>query len=270
MTVASLVVPLDGSPFAERALPVAREVATRLGCGLILVRTAFEGDEERPIAYLEQIAATCNGIPVQLMALDKHPAAQAIMHAAAAGPDRVVCMTTHGYGALRWALLGSVAEEVLRTRHEPTLLIGRHCAEKWSFDGGPLVVAVYGDNVADPIIATARDWAKMLGLDVVVVRVDHPLDESSAERADAVLNAIADWLRAQGVSASVEVVRHSFTPGAIVDVAQQSSASLLAVNSNGRHGIGRLALGSVAMGVAGLSPCPVLVAPMAGGAATAS
>src|SRR5579859_6476345 len=56
----NILVPLDGSPAAEAALPYARALATRTGACLILVRTAHgqrplgdAGDQQRVIAEAE-------------------------------------------------------------------------------------------------------------------------------------------------------------------------------------------------------------------------
>ena len=55
----AVLVPLDGSPFSERALPVAAWMAERLGGGLSLV-SAIDSEDERAARseYLSSVAAT--------------------------------------------------------------------------------------------------------------------------------------------------------------------------------------------------------------------
>src|SRR6188474_2412668 len=108
----TFVVPLDGSKFAERALPVANALATRLGGDVVAVTTPWERDPAAADRYLAEVAARTN-LSDSVLVRDRE-AAGAIEYAAHDGPDRTVCMTSHGRGGLRWAMLGSVAEEVLQ------------------------------------------------------------------------------------------------------------------------------------------------------------
>ena len=108
MTPKSLVVPLDGSEWAERALPIADALADRIGGRLVLVSSQYYGPLD-PTEYLEEVAARYRRNPVDVITTKDTYAAEAIIQAARASDDRVVCMTTHGRGSLRWAALGSVA-----------------------------------------------------------------------------------------------------------------------------------------------------------------
>src|SRR3974390_2988218 len=58
MDAKTFVVPLDGSAYAERALPIAETLAERVGGGLLLVSAQYDGPRE-PRAYLEQRATLC-------------------------------------------------------------------------------------------------------------------------------------------------------------------------------------------------------------------
>ena len=52
----TIVVPLDGSEFAERALPVAKAIADRIGGGLLLVSASYRGPLH-PHEYLDEVTA---------------------------------------------------------------------------------------------------------------------------------------------------------------------------------------------------------------------
>jgi nucleotide-binding universal stress UspA family protein len=49
-----------------------------------------------------------------------------------------------------------------------------------------------------------------------------------------------------------------YTPGAIAEYARSQPATMLALTTRARQGVGRAVLGSVAMDVVHRSPCPVL------------
>ena len=77
MTAKTLVVPLDGSEFAERALPVAQAIVERIGGRLLLVSAQYHGPLE-PHAYLEECAALNDRCPVEVLATKETYAAQII------------------------------------------------------------------------------------------------------------------------------------------------------------------------------------------------
>jgi nucleotide-binding universal stress UspA family protein len=261
VTPQTIIVPLDGSDFAARALPVARAVADRIGSGLLLMSTAWEGGSGGPAAYLDRLAKESGGRAVETLLVDEHPAAAAIASVSRAHPESIVCMTSHGGSGARWAILGSVTEEVVRDTHSPVLLVGRHCAPDWSPRAEHLVVCVDGSDAAEPHLESASEWAKALGLDVRVVMVTHPLDVESATHPNKVVEAITERFVARGVSATSVMLRGSYVAGTIADFANTLPASLIATGTRSRGGIKRVALGSVAMGVVSLAPCPVLVTP---------
>jgi nucleotide-binding universal stress UspA family protein/predicted transcriptional regulator len=136
-----LLVPLDGSSLAERALDCALEIA-QPDSRLVLVRADESagtsraerqhgsvlpgaGDlEKSPATYLSSIAETLRskGRRVDTDVRLGRPAEQ-ILEAARAHESDVIVMGTHGRsGPARW-LLGSVADEVVRHADRPVLLV---------------------------------------------------------------------------------------------------------------------------------------------------
>lgn len=144
--ITRLVVPLDGSPFAEQSVPVAIEISRRLGTPLYLVRAVdpaelmppavgmgeaipFEiyDDAEKEMEqaardYLDGIAQTLRGqgLPVATAVLSGPPAA-AIVETTQPG-DVVVLCSHEQTGVMRW-LLGSVAEQLTREDQSPVILV---------------------------------------------------------------------------------------------------------------------------------------------------
>ena len=140
-----IVVPLDGSELAEKALPEAEQMARLTEAPLRLVRVidlvqlpwygnfaaamdyvavqaAITDEENAAATYLREVAArlTGDGITVETEAR-RGPVPREIV--AAAQPGDLIVMASHGRsGVTRW-LLGSVAEEVLRHATVPVLLV---------------------------------------------------------------------------------------------------------------------------------------------------
>src|SRR6478735_10246060 len=116
-----LVVPFDGSEYGERGVAVAEALAERIGAALLLVSAQFYGPLD-PREYLEETASRVGRCAVEIAPTKHEHVVAAIAKALAESDDRIVCMTSHGRGSLRWAALGSVAEEVIRGADRPMIL----------------------------------------------------------------------------------------------------------------------------------------------------
>ena len=123
----TMVVPLDGSTFAAKAIPIACAILREQGGELLLVATRWDHDVRGPEDYLTRAAAEIHGLKVRTVVIQDRTAVEAIQITADDAPGRVVCMTSHGRGRLRWAFLGSVAEQVMSESHDPVVLLGRQC-----------------------------------------------------------------------------------------------------------------------------------------------
>lgn len=146
VAIGRILVPLDGSPLAEAALPRAGELAHLLSAEMVLVRAVparrveeianpptldahqsaddDEGDEQTAEQYLETVATTWRqqGLRVVTIVHAARPASGIIAAAAESNADLVV-MATHGRGGASRALLGSVALEVLHRGSLPVMLV---------------------------------------------------------------------------------------------------------------------------------------------------
>lgn len=263
MAPKTIVVPLDGSSFAERALPVAKVLARRLDAGLVLMTTKSGDWDTDGKVYLDALAQHVDGLTTEVVCVDTHPASRAIAEVADDGDgDRIVCMASHGRGVVGWAALGSVAEEVIQATARPIVLVGRHCSPNWGDPLEQLVVCVDGADADDPVIPVASDWAHALALHVTIAHVIHPLDVEGATHRNVAVEAIAQHLRAGGVGTSRVLLRSSFTAGAIADYARDLPGSIITMGTHARTGLKRVALGSVALATVGIATCPVLLTPV--------
>jgi len=141
---AKILVPLDGSPLAERVIPPVALLSKKMGVEVILLRvytlprTAYVADEYLPDMekLREHIREETNGYldarvqQLQGEGLDRvssllleGDAAEEIIDMARRTADNLVVMCTHGRSGIgRW-VLGSVTERVVRHSGEPVLVI---------------------------------------------------------------------------------------------------------------------------------------------------
>jgi nucleotide-binding universal stress UspA family protein len=121
--VRRVVVPLDGSPAAERALPVAAGLALLLAKPVLLVtvvEAAQDQDSLEDHLHRAEESLRARGVPVVCELRQGSPAAELL---SAIGTGDVIVATTHGQGAARRWQIGSVAERLLRYADAPLLLI---------------------------------------------------------------------------------------------------------------------------------------------------
>jgi nucleotide-binding universal stress UspA family protein len=144
-----ILVPLDGSTLGEAALPHAQAVAEKFGASLLLLRVAnvsatimaatgpdtglvapdlidevIDDQEDDGRAYLERTTERLKaaGGSVTWQLVEGSPA-HAIIETARKNNCDLITMATHGRSGLQRAVLGSVADAVVRDSHLPVLLI---------------------------------------------------------------------------------------------------------------------------------------------------
>lgn len=130
-TVRRIVVPLDGSPAAERALPMAATLARIMDAPVQLITICDEGDADassssrHPETALARLTALVSrlgeqGVPAAAETRTGEPAAELLQSIV---PGDVIVATTHGEGTARRWQIGHVAEKLLRQAAAPILLI---------------------------------------------------------------------------------------------------------------------------------------------------
>ncbi len=147
-----ILVPLDGSPLAEAALPHAAAIARRFGAGITLLQVvstlpvttavdaaatagaeamlameAIEATEQAAHDYLEEVARRpeLEGISFRLRVVRGSPARE-IVRLAQEERAELIVMSTHGRSGLGRLVFGSVADQVLREAGIPILLVRPH------------------------------------------------------------------------------------------------------------------------------------------------
>jgi nucleotide-binding universal stress UspA family protein len=268
--ITKVVVPLDGSPLATRAITPARSLAERAGASLLLMTAARDPHVRDASERLDDQAADLRLDRVETAVVPNSSAAEAILNEAG-DPNTVVCMSTHGRSGVGQVLLGSVAEAVLRGSERPVLVIGpavdRGCWQfaHW-FADGKLVAAIDESTAPEAVIPAVAEWARLLGLPAWVVQVVpgaagiEPNPDKHAAESDAVRH-LAERLRDAGEAAQWKLLAGPHIASSLLDYANHAPASLVVMGTHGRTGVARIALGSVAVHVVHHCHCPVLVIP---------
>ncbi len=268
-----IVVPVDGSPVAERALPVAAWLADETGVPIHLLRVvAHPAGAPDAIHALGDLARRCAAPTWEVAASDDPGAALA----AAVGADRpgVVCMATHGRDRSA-AILGSVAGSVIDRATDPVMLVGPEARPPCA-DDAPVVTAVEGAGDDDlRMVEVAAAWAGRLGRPLVVAIVAEPAPppyrprrpharSRAAEDPEAVL---ARLVQVAGVSDSADT-RVVHDPISVRDGLARlvdRTTALLVMGSHGRVRPLRAVLGREAARVVHGCEVPVLVVPLRAG-----
>ena len=231
---------------------------------------ASEGDERGIRAALEERARRELGLELtEIMIVRGTPYAE-IVRCAERVHAAYVVVGSHGRTGIAHALLGSVAEQVVRHSHCSVLVARKR--EK----SGVVVAATDLSEASLPVIAEGYVAAKRSGGRLVVVSViDWGLELGSAVSGlvgvlpalppAELRNQVHDALRAALEQAMAQVGAHGEArvldgspAGQIVTAAEDLGAELLVIGTRGRTGLARLALGNVAERVVRGAKCSVL------------
>ena len=294
-----IVVGLDGSDLAERAIPVAVALAKRAGAELHLVHVHapiapdpvyVEGlpviDEHMHSMHLEHEQAYLDGARARLVGgapattrVINGPVASALAAYARANGAQLVVLTTHARGGLERAWLGSVADEMARVSPVPILLVRPEPGDVVArlrrilvpLDGSPLAEAILDHAMR---IARLEPEAEIVLLEIVPpipsptlvpqsllapASAKEEIARAQEAAAREYLEGVAARVRSAGLRCRTRVEFAGKVAAAILETARAESADLVALCTHGRSGLVRIALGSVADKVVRASTAPVLL-----------
>jgi nucleotide-binding universal stress UspA family protein len=174
--------------------------------------------------------------------------------------------------------LGSVTEKVLRTSSSPLLLV--RAGDDLQTDGQEtlrsVIVPLDGSELAESVIPTAAQLAKVLKLEVILLRAYSipynayanegyyamNLEEITTILKDETVDYLAKKaaeIKTLGVPEVSYIATEGFAADEIISLGRNTSNNLIAMCTHGRSGIKRWALGSVTETVVRHSGDPVLV-----------
>jgi nucleotide-binding universal stress UspA family protein len=293
-----VLIPLDGSKTAEKVLPYARSLASRLKVPVELMGVIdiaemathlsaenaryldkmIEEGERASRDYLKSIANTFPGLSVSC-ALDKGRAAEAIIEKAAADKGTLITMATHGRSGINRWMLGSVAEKVLRGTSNPLLLV-RAMEQASPGDVAQLtsvIVPLDGSELAESVLPAVIELAKKLDLEIILFRAFNipygvyagadgyyainfdQLIAEVKEEAKTYLEKKTEELKRKGIEKVSSLAKEGLSADEIISFGRQTPDNLIAMCTHGRSGVKRWVLGSVTETVVRHCGDPVLV-----------
>jgi nucleotide-binding universal stress UspA family protein len=282
----TILVPLDGSALADRAVPFAVTVATRAGWSLLLLRAVntLAAPTERAGADLKREAEEAldtvaarlasDGLAVTTRVVEGQPES-AILAATTDEDVGLVVMSTHGRGGLGRFIYGSVADTVLRHAPVPVLTVPPHGLDAWPPDRPiKILVPLDGSDLSHAALGPARELADLLGGSLILasvvtfpsysmyaegyVFVDPDPDDNILTETRRELESLAAALRTDARPVEVRVTYGS-PYFSIMTIARDSGAGLLVMATHGRGGMSRAVLGSVATAMVRQSEVPIVL-----------
>jgi nucleotide-binding universal stress UspA family protein len=288
-----IVVGTDFSPLADVAVQTAIEIGARVGAKRLHVVHVLDMsvmNAPYPFAYtstdMERIEQRRRTIALEKLEQLRSPQLEITREVRPGIPSRdlaeaaseiradLVVVASHGYGAIKRALLGSVTSSLIRIAHCAVLVVGekRHATR---FDN--VLAAVDLSPVSKKILSHAAGLAapggrvRALSLyDTPLVSVDEgvlpgyfspdDLERLRVDRERAVL-AMAKEVKTNGVTIESEALAKAPAANAILDSSELLGADLIAVGTSGHNAWHRMVLGSTATKVLAEAKVPVLVVP---------
>ena len=286
--VERILLPLDGSPFGERALPYALRLASATGARLILMHghaplvIAKEPDFDvqafarrlRDGQVVVPYTATA-GIEIEAVPHDVYmdKVAEGICETIVAQGADLVVMSTHGHGGLRRWLYGSVADQVIRQSPVPLVLVPVTCDHVWEEAATlRILVPLDGSAFAEEVLDPVGKLASALKAELLLVGAAGPLEygyadgvpftrsgfDAALKETNEYLEGVAARLRAAGQRVTVDA--QTGQAGPVIDgIARRRHVDLIAMATHGRSGMARAALGSVATEMLHRSTVPLLL-----------
>lgn len=267
-----LLVPLDGSPMAEQALPVAAAIAGKCGARVTLLHVLEEKpprqvhgqrhlkDRQAAEEYLECLANELQGRDARAaLKVDWHVHPQPTrstaeglcFHSDEYQPDLVV-MCSHGGVRIRDRLVGNIAQQLAQRQKAPVLLL------RPTADGGiqlpfrSILAPLDGQPDHEQGLGAAVKIAKLFGAALHLVTAVSPAPEAKAaatylpgtverlldvqeQEAAAYLERLAERLKREGPPTTTGV-RRGDPSRCLIAAARQAQADLVALTTHGKAG----------------------------------
>jgi nucleotide-binding universal stress UspA family protein len=286
MAYKKILVPLDGSELAEKALPYAKRIAKIKKSALTLYAVSLKIFVDRRdrlfTSYLEATAKTLNdeGLKTDTDTGYGDVAEQIIKYANSNNMDLII-MATHGYSrAKRW-MFGSITQKVLYGTAIPVLLIKSKSPEVRA-DFKKILVPVDGSPFSESTLPYVEDLARNTKSEILLLHICEPpvvpsygskpinskwkkyreeMWEEAEKLATNYLNNKTAELKKKRLKVQSRVVKAETGEVAriILQIAKDEDIDLIATATQGRSGVSRLVYGSVANTIVEESLLPALL-----------
>jgi nucleotide-binding universal stress UspA family protein len=275
-----ILVPTDGSECAELAAEYARDLATRDGATVHALCVAdsrtlenaphAERVREERADLAERTCADLSaaGIPVEQAVRTDVPH-RAILEYATDREIDLIVMGTHGRTGVERHLLGSVTEKVVRLSDVPVLTVKAMDEDAVTYPYGDVLVPTDGSDGAAAAIDTAVDIASTYDARLHALSVVDPMamgfdvrSEVIGERLEDAARTAVGTVEERAANASVSEIETAVEYGTpyreIRTYVTENDVDLVVMGTQGRSGIERYLLGSVAEKTVRTSPVPVM------------
>ena len=257
-----ILVALDAAGVSNTALSYAAILARQLDAELYCVHAVEPvGRGEVPDVENVRKLAREHGVEPTIL-VEEGLAPQVILQSASEWAARYIVIGTHGRSGLSRAVMGSVAEHVLRESTVPVITISPKLRGVGRLKR--IAVALDGSAPAHRALLNACELARackgaielcyVIGSEALVPAVHADANNEGRMLLDVAALTAAEF----GLTAGKHIVEGDFAPR-LVDFATGMDAQLIALGTHGRTGIERALLGSLAESVVRISPLPVLV-----------
>jgi nucleotide-binding universal stress UspA family protein len=260
----TILVPLDGSDLAARALPYAELFARKVHGRLVLFHAARSRALDRdPSVEVDTILEqdkfaewlTRDGVPASAQVVEGDAGPEIVRRVDDLRADLVV-MSTHGRSGVDRILHGSVADHVLQHVSIPILMVPAACDRVWA-PGRPLrlLIPLDGSAFAEEALGPASDllrsfpvelWLlrateERVGIDALGFAHREPASAADLAAAQTYLEQVAAPFRRSDDRVAITV-----EPGpaddAIARVVACEAIDLVVMATHGQGGLGRLLL----------------------------
>ena len=285
-----ILVPLDGSRLAEKALPYAMDMATRFDSEIVLIYVRLPAEDPyHPVlkSYLKKVAddikektdIEINHAIVSVGEVVRHPADGIVNYASDNNID-IIIMASHGHSGIKHWALGGVSDKILRISDIPVLLVRADSEEKVSFNN--ILVPLDRSGVAECVfphvsgIAAGYDSHRVTLLHIVephfllasdyydygnqqyLIEEYQRIERMNKNAATKYLKKIMGKTGLDDSVVHIEVITGNVAES-VVDYTKSDKVDLIVMASHGRSGVSRWVLGSIADRVLHYSDLPVLL-----------
>ncbi len=283
----TILVTNDGSQQALRALPHAALLAGNAGADLILLRVLDPDAELTHVAARDRpavIRALVTGWQAELTELlanreirgraevrilgEAERLSDAVVSAAQEHDALLIAMHSRGAGAIRHALLGSVALGVLGGTSLPVMLTGPHAADPPAIhrEGYRLIITSDGSPASDivvismaPVLAAIDGHVRLLH--ICELRSGRPAPETEVALANRHLEGIRKILppTLQSEVETAVCCDACTVANDILRAAERYRADAIALSTHGHSALRHLIAGSNALDLLSQSPVPLIL-----------
>jgi nucleotide-binding universal stress UspA family protein len=209
-------------------------------------------------------------VPLQTHLVRGISAAETITETCAQLRCDLVVMGTHGRRGLRHLLLGSVAENVVRTAPAQVITVRNQPSDQWQRIGSILVPYDFSEHSLNALQVAAL-WARILDASLTLLHVIEPVVYPEFYAVDLMPSSMVHRLQERSKEALVKeaethlpdlkttaTVASGHAAETIVDTVARDQHDMVIMGTRGLSAFEHLLLGSVAEHVVRTSPAPVL------------